>query len=148
MAESTDAFESSAGPDDWRARWKSEDAWTVREFAQLCCGWNPSVHEFPNRDLYNEVLEKINRAVRVGALPTIDKLGWPPTEAERMYDSVPAFRPLETIAWAARRYPLFLYSASDQSDPPRVTSVKELAPAGVLYRSRTSRRDSPRCSRS
>ncbi len=96
---------SSAKTEDWRDRWQHQDAWTVREFAQLCCGWNPSVYAFPNRDLYNEALESINRAVRVKVLPTIELL-WPATGAERLYDSVPMFRPHEVASWAAKRYPL------------------------------------------
>lgn len=107
MAEPTSTaptLPSSAKADEWRNRWQHQDAWTVREFAQLCCGWNPSVYEFPNRDLYNEALESINRAVRAKVLPTIELL-WSATGAERLYDSVPMFRPQEVASWAAKRYP-------------------------------------------
>jgi hypothetical protein len=113
MAESksTEPLASSAKTEDWRDRWQHQDAWTVREFTQLCCGWNPSVYEFPNRDQYNEALESINRAVRVKVLPTIE-LSWPATGAERLYDSFPMFRPREVAPWAAKRYPgVFPYSA-------------------------------------
>jgi hypothetical protein len=101
-------------PNDWLGYWKNRDAWTLREFAQLCCGWNPSLYEFPNREAYSEALESINRGVRVGAIPTIENLKWPPTGAERMYDAVPAFRPKDVTAWASKHYPeRFPYSTQD-----------------------------------
>jgi len=101
----------SAAAVAWRAKWLHQDAWTVREFALLCCGWNPSENEVPDIDRYNEALEAINRAVRVKILPTLE-LQWPPTHAERLYDSVPYFKPGEVARWAADRYPdAFPYSS-------------------------------------
>ena len=75
----------------WQELCRSQDAWTVRELAFLCCGWNPSVTEVPDLAEYNQAVDMINRAVRVRALETIDNLAWPGTDAERMYDGVPAF---------------------------------------------------------
>jgi hypothetical protein len=48
-------------------------------------------------DRYNEAREAINRAVRVKILQTTDELAWPATGAERMYDSMPAFRPIDVV---------------------------------------------------
>jgi hypothetical protein len=93
--------------DAWVASWARRDAWTVHELAFLCLGWNPSQHQIPNRNNYNEAVDSINRAVRVRALKTIDQLAWPATRGERMYDSVPAFAPREAGAWAVTRYPTF-----------------------------------------
>jgi hypothetical protein len=89
---------------DWRAYWAMRDAWTVREFAQLCCGWNPTVYKFPNRARYDEARDSINRAVRVRALSTIDDLAWPATNGETMHDAFPAFRPAQVAAWAVKHY--------------------------------------------
>lgn len=100
---------------NWRDRWRDQDAWTVREFAQLCCGLNPGgMDNFPDHHmaLYNEARDSINRAVRVKVLRTIDELAWPATGAEHMYEAVPAFKPCEVAPWAAKRYPgVFPYSA-------------------------------------
>jgi len=117
--------------EDWREYWKLRDAWTVREFAQLCCGWNPTDYTFPDQTQYNEARDSINRAVRVRALATIDDLAWPKTGAEVMYDEVPAFRPFEVAAWAARKYPRTFPFAGDNvpsSSPLESTKVpKRLA---------------------
>jgi hypothetical protein len=94
----------NAGRLDWLEYWKRRDAWTVREFAQLCCGWNPTEYKIHNQNAYNDAIESINRAVRVRALRTIDNLAWPATGAEQMYDSVPAFRPIEVCEWAKKHY--------------------------------------------
>ena len=100
---------------NWRDRWRQQDAWTVREFAQLCCGLNPDgVDNFPNHNMeqYNEARDAINRAVRVKVLRTIDELAWAATGAEQMYEATPAFKPCEVASWAAKRYPsTFPYSA-------------------------------------
>ena len=99
----------------WKEYWKEQDAWTLREFAQLCCGLNPDgIDNFPNGNMeqYNEARNSIGRAVRVKVLPTIDELAWPATGAEQMYEAIPAFRPREVAQWAAKRYPrTFPYSA-------------------------------------
>jgi hypothetical protein len=101
----SDLIGDPVSKESWQKYWRHRDAWTVREFAQLCCGWNPSLYTFPDRDAYNEALESINRAVRVRALPIIDDLAWPSTPAERLYEAVPTFRPNEVIAWALAHYP-------------------------------------------
>ncbi len=120
---------SSARTEDWRDKWQHQDAWTVREFAQLCCGWNPSVDAFPNRDLYNEALESINRAVRAKVLPTLELL-WPATAAERLYNSVPMFGPHAVASWAAKHYPdafPYLPDAWERDKSASANVVTELA---------------------
>ena len=107
----------------WKEYWRQQDAWTLREFAQLCCGLNPGgVDNFPtgNMEQYNEARDSINRAVRVKALRTIDELAWPATDAEQMYEATPAFKPCEVGPWAAARYSAtFPYSlnAWDRDSP-------------------------------
>ena len=104
----------------WRDRWRQQDAWTVREFAQLCCGLNPDgVDNFPNGNMgqYNEARDAIHRAIRVKVLSTLDDLAWPATGPEQMYDATPAFKPSEVASWAAKRYPsTFPYSAGAWDD--------------------------------
>jgi hypothetical protein len=106
----TSARPKTATVNAWVDYWRRRDAWTLREFAFLCCGWNPSEYHFEGRDqaLYNEAVESINRAVRVGVLDAL-RLAWPATGAERMYDSVPAFKPSQVAAWAVKHYPAFPY---------------------------------------
>lgn len=115
MSEATSAGSSPSEEVNWRERWRQQDAWTVREFAQLCCGLNPNgVDNFPdhNMEQYNEARDSIDRAVRVKVLRTIDELAWPATGAEQMYEAAPAFKPCEVGSWAAKRYPgAFPYSA-------------------------------------
>ena len=113
------------------------DAWTLFEFAQLCCGWNPKEHQFPDREMYDEARDSITRAVRVKVLPTIDDLAWPGTSAELMYDAIPAFRPRDVANWAVKRYSdRFPYStddwSSEQLDARERTTL--LAIIGVLAR--------------
>src|ERR1041384_4658426 len=120
---------------NWLEYWKSRDAWTPREFAQLCCGWNPSEYQFPDRARFNEAIESINRAVRVKALLTIDDLAWPGTGAERMYDAVPAFRPCDVAPWAVRHYqgqfPFSVddWGGGDDLDPRERTSLLTIVAA-------------------
>ena len=95
---------SSARGIDSLADWKHRDAWTVREFAQLCCGWNPSENRIPDQNAYNEAVDRINRAVRVNRLQ-VSELNWPSTGAERLYESVPMFRPSEVVGWAKEMFP-------------------------------------------
>lgn len=96
--------QADGAEDAWRERWKHQDAWTASEFAMLCCGWNPSIGEHPDQELYNHALETITRAVRVSALPTLD-LRSPSTGAERIYAAAPLFSPQAVSGWAANRYP-------------------------------------------
>jgi hypothetical protein len=100
----------------WKDYWRLQDAWTVREFALLCCGLNPNgVDHFPdnNMEQYNEARDSINRAVRVKTLRAIDELAWPATGAEVMYEAIPAFKPYEVASWAAKRYPSTFPYAED-----------------------------------
>ena len=39
------AFQPDDVTHDWRGEWKNKDAWVLREFAQLCCGWVPAPPE-------------------------------------------------------------------------------------------------------
>jgi hypothetical protein len=82
----------------------------------LCCGWNPSLGEHPDQSLYNDTLEAITRAVRVGALPTLD-LRWPSTVAEQIYAGAPLFSPKAISEWAAKRFPeTFPYAPNAWAD--------------------------------
>ena len=112
---------------EWVEYWKHRDAWTPREFAQLCCGLNPNgVDNFRGDDgmsVYNEARDSIMRAVRVKVLPVIEDLAWPPTGPERFYDATPTFRPSDVAAWAVARYPKTFPYAADAWGKPLSSSV-------------------------
>ena len=122
----------TAGKRTWQEYWRLQDVWTVRDLARLCCGWNPSTDELPDRAAYSEALDMVNRAVRVLVLLTIDNLAWPATGAERMYDAVPAFKPLHAIAWAAEKFPdRFPYVVEEKSLDTRERTTLQLIIAAI-----------------
>lgn len=55
---------------DWRDRWAKKTAWTLREFAMLCCGWDPDGPVLDRR-AFDDALSKIEAAVASGELPTM-----------------------------------------------------------------------------
>jgi hypothetical protein len=117
----------------WRQYWLNRDAWTVCEFAQLCCGWNPSEYLIHDQAWYNEARDSINRAVRVKTLSTIDDLAWPATPAECMFESVPAFRPRDAAPWAMRHYAgRFPFSLEDFADVPKQDRVDSRERSSLL----------------
>jgi hypothetical protein len=99
-------------PEDWKRRWIEESSWTAKELAKLCCGWNPGDEAIADPALYNQVMETILRAVRVGDLHPID-LRVPASREEFFYRDAPLFRPTQVSAWAAKRFPEFPFQQSD-----------------------------------
>ncbi|MEQ1897787.1 MAG: hypothetical protein ABL971_10425 [Vicinamibacterales bacterium] len=97
-------MEQNESPEDWKARWHVMDAWTVGEFAMLCCGWDPGTGEHPDQGAFNAAVEAITRAVRVGAIPTCE-LKWPARIEEQIFSGAPLFRPSEVSEWALKRFP-------------------------------------------
>ncbi len=93
------------GKRTWQEYWRQQDAWTVRELAFLCCGWNPSTRGIPDPTAFNEALDMVMRAVRVHVLPIIDDLAWPATRYERIHYEIPAFKLSQAIRWAAKKFP-------------------------------------------
>ena len=91
--------ESAVGssPEDALDSWKHEDAWTLDEFAKLCCGWIPSpVH--PDQKAWKKAVKRIESAVSVKKLQVCE-LRWPGTDLEKDYAEVPLFRPSEGVRW-------------------------------------------------
>ena len=95
---------------DWVEYWKQQDAWSLRELAKLCCGWNPSDYQIPDRVQYDAAVRAIRDAVRTGALRTLDT---PDAASDFLYDERPLFRPRLVVAWAAAKYPLFPYRTDE-----------------------------------
>ncbi len=101
------ATSQEPAPVDWRPRSKRLAAWTLREFAKLCCGWDPSSDEIPDLKEYRAVVEEVTRAAGSGVIPVIGDGPWPVTGADRVYEDRPAFRPSDVAAWAGARFPSF-----------------------------------------
>lgn len=54
-----------------KSRWLAKGSWTLREFAMLCCGWNPDWGEIPDKAAYDEARTIIEAGVASGELKTI-----------------------------------------------------------------------------
>jgi hypothetical protein len=102
------ARRKAAAGDAWLEYWLWRSAWTLRELAFLCLGWNPSDGHIRDRDRYQEAVDSIVRAVQVKALPIIET-AWPVTGAEQIYDGAPMFKPRDVAPWAAEHYSTFPY---------------------------------------
>ena len=53
---------------DEKVEWLGKDAWTLREFAMLCCGWNPDRNDIPDPSAYNRALADIVAHTKEGDL--------------------------------------------------------------------------------
>ena len=107
----------------WKQRWRLEPAWTARELAKLCCGWNPETGWDPHCDWeqglpdsdeaimvrvsYQLAFDAIRRAWRLGDLHP----RWltDPTDQEIERGDVPVFSSEEAVTWAAARFPTFAF---------------------------------------
>jgi hypothetical protein len=86
-------------------RWAKESAWTLSEFADLCCGLEPNKGR-PNTVAYNEAREKISRAVLMGDL-CCKEPGDAQEPANLLYGTNRFFLPKTSAEWAANRFERF-----------------------------------------
>jgi len=97
----------------WQDEWINEDAWSLSEFANLCCGFEPGSGKSEDEAIaINKATDKINKAVLMEVIPCTD-----PDDAQdaanRMYGTARYFKSCGVIEWAAGHFRAFPYSVDN-----------------------------------
>ena len=101
------------------AYWRRQDAWTMRELAVLCVGEDPSSFKLGGLEAfraapddlraYHGALDKIRRAVVVGALTPVEAWTSRWRTEDKIYDEdLPFVQPsAPVLSWAAKHFAAF-----------------------------------------
>jgi len=92
-----------------KQNWIKEDAWSLSEFANLCCGFEPGSAKTDDEAIaVNKATDKINRAVLMGNIPCTDPDDTQDS-ASCLYGVHRYFKPCDVIEWASGHFQAFPY---------------------------------------
>jgi len=116
--------------------WMKEDAWSLSEFANLCCGFEPGSGKTDDEAIaVNKATDKINRAVLMKMIPCTDPDDTQDS-ASRLYGANRYFKPCDVIEWASGHFQAFPHSVDNLAGnhPVQLATVADNIAPDVVER--------------